>query len=59
MTAEEFWIKHYELGKNIPLTIMKEFAKFHVEAAFKASAEEAPIHCAESILTCYPLTNIQ
>lgn len=67
MTAEEF-------DKRCPLFFnsqkMIEFAKFHVEAALKAAAENVKIDCdpyypehewvdKDSILNAYPLDNIK
>ena len=40
-TAKEFWKEKYEIGTDIPLNIMIEFTKLHVEAALKEASENA------------------
>ena len=39
--------------------IMIEFAKLHVKQALIEATGEAPLHCKEGILNCYPLDLIK
>lgn len=43
-TAEEFWKEKYKIGTDIPLNIMTEFAKLHVEVALKEASENASLY---------------
>lgn len=67
-TAEEF-IKRYNSHEHAKsegcgcgwrdLVAMREFAKFHVEAALKAVSNHESIQYDVSSLNAYPLTNIK
>jgi hypothetical protein len=70
LTAAEFLytIQQRNINRNVTLTAMKKFAKYHVEQALKCASEEAESYVIggltsevdkESILNAYPLTNIK
>jgi hypothetical protein len=66
MTAEEFLynIQQRNINRNVTLTAMKKFAKYHVEQALKEAVDNmrdgyVTEQDEEDILNCYPLTNIK
>ena len=66
MTAEEFLytIQQGNINRDVTLTAMKEFAKYHVEQALQKAVDNMRDGCVtdqdeEEILNCYPLTNIK
>ena len=65
MTAEESikeLVDIYGLNSTFQDEIkekMIEFAQYHVEKALKEADGEAPLHCSEGILNCYPKENIK
>jgi hypothetical protein len=62
ITAEEFLKgKVTETFSRNPFyqNILIEFAELHVRQALLEAIREAPYHCEEGVLNCYPSKNIK